>query len=67
MIWAKFSYVRVGTKLRADSGFDCIEPDTILTVANNDGLYVPCSCGMHFLFGQPDDDGFLIGFSEVQP
>jgi hypothetical protein len=30
----------------------------------NDGLYVPCSEGRHYLVGQLNDNGELVGLSK---
>ena len=67
--FAKVSEVKVGTKLKADGGFTCIDEGTILTVYNDGtGLYVPCrgpdgaswtSNGRHYLDGQLSEGKYL--------
>ena len=58
------SCVQPGSKLKADDGFTCIEPDAIVTVVEDShGLYVPCDDGKHYLCGQlSDDETYYIGF-----
>ena len=65
------SRVKVGTKLIADGGFDCLKKGEIVTVEMNEKgeLYVPCKDGHHLLDGQgcPDegDIEYYTGFLEV--
>ncbi len=66
--YANLSHMKVGTRLQADRGFECIEHDAILTVSQDDrGFYVPCACGKHYLDGQLDfdDKDSLIGLYPV--
>ena len=69
--WANLQTVEAGDFLVADDGFTCIEAGIRQRVraAKNLGkgtgrLYVNCSCegGRHFLYGQADEHGELIGF-----
>ena len=59
--------VKLGDRLRADSGFTCIEGGTVLEVAQDDEgeLYVPCSHGKHYIKGQVDVHGRVVGFAIV--
>ena len=64
----KLSDLKPGDKLKADSGFSCIEPNAICIVQEIDGrLFVKCTSGHHFLDGQtePMDDphGEMVGFT----
>jgi hypothetical protein len=64
----KLNEVQVGDKLKADGGFECINPDTILEVkSSHNGLYVDCACGKHNLDGQVDwtDHVTLVGLVKV--
>lgn len=64
--YAHFDHVKVGTRLKADGGFTCIEEGSVLTVAEyGNELFVPCNCGQHFLDGQLDDGDRYIGFTLV--
>lgn len=59
--------VRVGTRLRCDDGFDCMDAGSVVTVEADEAgdLFVPCRCGRHYLDGQlgsPDDDHVFVGF-----
>lgn len=50
--------VKKGAVLVADGGFTCIRSGAVLTVEEDeDGLFVPCSHGGHYLDGQISDDG----------
>lgn len=62
--YAKLCDCKPGTKLEADSDFECIAPGSILEVKSNDGLYIPCLAGEHYLSGQLDS-GYLIGLYPV--
>ena len=62
----KFKDVNEGDILIADGGFTCIKEGSRLTVSNryDDGLYVPCDVGEHYLDGGHDHaTGDLIGFA----
>lgn len=64
LTWLKFSDVKAGDKIQADRGFTCIAPNAVLEVRSCDhGLYVNCDEGKHFLDGQENADGFLVGLS----
>lgn len=53
--------VSPGTVLIADGGFTCMRPGAKIVRRGPHGLYVRCGCGRHYLDGQLDDDGRLIG------
>jgi hypothetical protein len=62
--WAKVGEVRVGSHLICDGGFTCVPQGKRVTVKEaEDGLYFKCSEGRHYLCGQVDDEGCLIGLS----
>jgi hypothetical protein len=60
----KLADVKEGMKLKADGGFTCIRPGAVLTVKfDEEGFpFVPCHRGGHWLNGQVDGDGTIIGF-----
>lgn len=72
----KLSDIRAGSKLRADEAFECIAPGRVCEVHSDErhGLYVHC-CGpqdartdyadKHFLDGQLNHDGEIVGFEMV--
>lgn len=63
----KYSSLREGMLLRFDDAFCCGIANTE-QVVKKDGVgayYVPCEAGHHFLDGQMDDDGFLVGITLV--
>ncbi|ADJ22995.1 hypothetical protein Hden_1182 [Hyphomicrobium denitrificans ATCC 51888] len=56
------SQVKPGDTLIADDGFSCLDPDQRVTVHSDDcGLFVPCRCGQHYLDGQLNAVGDLVG------
>ena len=57
--WARVDQTKAGTMLIADGGFHgCIREGAVLTVEeDDDGLYVPCGHGNHYLDGQENDAG----------
>lgn len=72
----KLSDIRPGTKLRADEAFTCLPHGHMCEVHEDEhGLYVHC-CGpegahtnyadKHFLDGQLNDDGEIVGFELVR-
>lgn len=66
MTQATIENVTVGTRLRADTGFTCLDDMALVIVcADHDGdLYVPCRDGAHYLEGQLDDDWWgYVGFT----
>ncbi len=60
----KLADVKSGMKIKADGGFRCIRRGAVLTVKiDAEGFpYVPCRSGGHWLAGQVDGAGNLIGF-----
>lgn len=65
MTFANIKDVTAGTKLVCDGGFTCIAAGSTLEVQASDtgNLYVPCRHGRHYLDGQTDDDGVIVGLS----
>jgi len=63
----KLSDIRLGAKLRADEAFECISPGRICEVHFDEqhGPYVHCAHNRHFLDGQLNHDGELVGFELV--
>lgn len=55
--WAALSKLKAGDKVLADGGFTCIKEGAVLEVEQNGtaGLFVPCTCGAHYLDGQLSD------------
>jgi hypothetical protein len=60
--WAILKTLKPGDRLFTDGGFTCM-PDGELKIVRRDenGLYVPCRRGKHYLDGQLDERGRLIG------
>jgi len=70
MKFATIDQVRVGTILRCDGDFTCMNAGEEKEVQKDaDGnLWVPCECGRHGLEGQLDYDNFdtYVGFEFVR-
>jgi hypothetical protein len=66
--WANSDNVKAGDKLVTDGGFTCITGDKVVIIQEDDkGLYFECAAGKHYIDGQEDDDGSLIGLSPWEP
>ena len=63
--YAKIADLRCGDTVKLDNGFSCMRGTK--TVENSEeGLYVSCTQGKHFLAGQLADDGeFLVGIYKL--
>lgn len=61
----KLSDLKSGDTIVVDGGFPCMSdgPKTV-HVTNNKDFYVICRDGRHFLSGQEDENGELIGISK---
>ena len=61
----KLSDVKPGMTLVADGGFTCLTlgQHVVVKVGEDDLPYVPCLSGRHYLAGQKDGEGNLIGFT----
>lgn len=58
--------IKRGDKLIADGGFTCLKPGAKRTVFIDGGKpYICCDHGHHFLDGQMDAEGYLVGLSYV--
>jgi hypothetical protein len=58
----QLSDVKTGDVLTPDGGFDCLKEGEPVKVATDDsGHYVPCTAGKHYLIGQLDEKGGLVG------
>jgi len=64
--YLKFQDVVVGMEVHFDSGFTCTTEGTHTVQADDTGrLFVPCRNGKHFLSGQENEDGYLVGITAV--
>lgn len=59
----QFADIKVGDRLIADDGFDCIDEDEIVEVAADESgqLYVPCRDVKHYLDTQQGENGECVG------
>lgn len=56
-----------GTKVMADGGFGCIEKGEVRTIQKDDeGCYIECTMGKHYLDGQIGEDDTLVGLIAVK-
>lgn len=64
--WAMASDVKAGDMLQCDGGFTCMRDGAKKVVkADGDKRYVACRDGRHYLKGQENNDGALIGLYKV--
>lgn len=56
--------LKPGSTIIADDGFTCMTAGQKTVHADAHGLYVPCNDGKHYLDGQEDEDGKLVGISK---
>lgn len=62
--FAKESEVRAGQYLTCDDRFTCVEAGARLRIKEDgNGFYFKCAEGKHYLDGQVDDSGMLIGLA----
>ena len=59
----KLSDLSEGDIVVVDGGFTCREAGEVMVYEAVDGLYFECEHGRHYLDGQEDDDGNLVGIS----
>ena len=59
--YAKLSELKPGDTVTVDGDFTCIEPWSQREVHYDNGLYISCTYGHHYLNGHHDDDGYLVG------
>jgi len=59
----KFANVKDGDVLIADGGFTCINAGRVTVKRSDRGLYFDCRDGKHYLDGQENEVGELVGLS----
>lgn len=59
----KLSDLKVNDTIKVDSGFTCMYESLRYVYKNKDGLFVVCDEGHHYLNGQEDENGELVGIS----
>lgn len=59
--------IKAGDIVEADAGFTCLSQGRHLVQSSDSGLFISCSNGKHFIDGQVDDDGTVIGLKLVSP
>jgi hypothetical protein len=60
----KLSELKAGDVLIADDGFTCLRAGPHTVEASENGLFIKCDVGRHFLTAQEDrETGELVGFS----
>lgn len=64
--YAKLSELCVGSLVDVDKGFDCMRGRKVV-YKDKKGLYLLCSDGHHYLDGQLDDAGHLVGIYKSEP
>ena len=68
MEYAKLSTLKAGVWVRVDAGFACMRPHKQPVKYDDDGHYLYCDEGRHYLLGQLAEDGdSLIGIYPEHP
>ena len=67
MVKANLNTTQPGDILIADVGFDCMAGRVTVACNETGAPYVPCACGRHYLDGQTDGDGVLVGLGKDSP
>ena len=63
----KMTDLKHGDKLVADGGFTCLIKNQVVMVNDaKDGKFVHCRAGRHYLDGQEDEDGTIVGFEKIE-
>lgn len=57
--------LKPGQKLKADAGFTCLDLGVYEVQFDKRGPYIFCSEGKHYLDGQTNEDGNLVGLEAV--
>lgn len=60
----KLTDIKAGDAVITDDGFTCMPSKRTKVREDDIGLYVPCRSGKHYLDGQLDGRGHLIGISK---
>lgn len=64
--YAKLDDLKPGYNVEVDGGFTCMDADVIKIVhSHENGLYIDCEEGRHFLNGQDDGDGYCVGIYKL--
>jgi hypothetical protein len=59
--YAKLSEISTGDMIEIDGGFTCQKAGRYMVHFSKKGPWFMCDDGRHYLDGQADDDGYLIG------
>ena len=59
--------LKVGYKVVTDKGFTCMPAGIHTVCEDSGGLFIPCAEGHHYLVGQMNAHGELVGISPVRP
>jgi hypothetical protein len=62
---ARLDDLKAGDTLFADDGFTCMQAGVKTVREDEDGLYIPCADGSHYLDGQLREDGTLAGLVKL--
>lgn len=63
----KFNSVKADDTLLADDGFTCLKAGPHEVHSGEKGLFINCAEGRHYLEGQEDEDGNLVGLTASCP
>jgi hypothetical protein len=55
--------IEAGQTVLTDAGFTCMDQGEHVVKADKQGFYLDCQDGKHYLDGQLDEQGHLVGIS----
>lgn len=61
----KLTELKEGDRVKTDNGFTCMEAGVRKVKEKGGHLYIDCDRGQHFLEGQLDKKGNLVGIRKV--
>lgn len=59
----KLCDIKEGDVIKLDAGFTCVDAGKAKVKKDDDGLYFACRNIKHYLDGQEDDEGNLVGIT----
>ncbi len=59
----KLDDLKAGDTITLDGGFTCIPAGLVVVEEDKDGKFFKCHEGKHYLDGQEDEAGHLVGIS----
>lgn len=66
ILYVAYTKAVVGMQVLVDDAFECMSSVGLHTIQEDArGLYLECSHGKHYLDGQRNKDGYLVGITKA--